>query len=89
MSSQGIDKLRAYLGARMRTRYICSFCYLPLTEWLIDTTKESLLRECENEVDRSQMVDKECEKKRLREWCDASAQGIKDEIRVEGRLLRQ
>ena len=51
MSSQGIDNLRAYFEASMRTRYVCSLCYLPLTEWLIDATKESILHVCENEID--------------------------------------
>ena len=88
MSSQGIDKLRAYLGARMRTRWVCSFYYLPFFEWQIDAVKEFLLRLGENEIDRSQIVDKESDKKRLREWCDASAQGIKDELRSIGRLIK-
>ena len=88
MSSQGIDKLRAYLGARLRTRWVCSFYHLSYTERQIEATKEFLLHVFENEIDRSQIVDKEGVKERLREWCDASARGIKDELRSIGRLIR-
>ena len=88
MSSKDIDKQVAYIEARMRARYVCSIYCLPFWEWQIDVIKEFLLRLCENDIERSQMVDKVGEKNRLSEWYDVSAQGIKDELCSMGRLIK-
>ena len=80
--------LRAYTLARIRTRYICTFYCWPFSEWQVDTTKEFLLQICEAEVDRMPVSDKENEKIHLKKWFSATAQGIKDEFRADGRLLR-
>lgn len=82
--------LLAYEGGRVRTRLVlCVFTKLYFPERLVDETKEIITSIKESEIDKMKLSieDKEHTKKQLREWYSATAQGIKDELRAQGRLI--
>ena len=65
-------------------------CYIggKISEQQIDFVKETLSRFRETEIDQSAFSDKEKEKMKSqwKQWLDATVQGIKDELRVEGKV---
>jgi hypothetical protein len=61
----------------------------PITEWQIDIIKENISHYCEATIDHSQLSYQEKEelKSGWKQWMEATTQGIKDELRAEGRLI--
>ena len=72
----------AYLGA--------SFIGGPVYEWQIEAIKESLSHYCEAQIDHSQSTpqEKEDQKRQMKQCLEGYIQGVKDELRREGRLQR-
>lgn len=70
----------AYLGA--------SFISGPVYEWQIEAIKESLSHYCEVQIDHIQSTpqEKENQKRQMKQCLEAYIQGVKDELRREGRM---
>ena len=69
-----------YLGA--------NFMSGPITEWQIDVIKENILHYCEATIDHSQLSyqEKEERKRQMKHCLEVYIQGVKDEMRAEGRM---
>lgn len=70
----------AYLGA--------SFISGPVYDWQIEAIKESLSHYCEAQIDHSQLSyqEKEDQKRQMKQCLEVYIQGVKDEMRREGRI---
>ena len=74
--------LAAYLGA--------NFFNSPVDEWQIDVIKENISHFCEATIDHSQLSyqEKEDQKRQMKQSLEVYIQGVKDEMRAEGKLQR-
>lgn len=72
--------LAAYLGA--------NFMNGPVSEWQIDVIKEDMSRFSEAMIDHSQLSyqEKENQKRQMKQSLEVYIQGVKDELRANGRL---
>lgn len=72
--------LAGYLGAN----FMCG----PITEWQIDIIKESISHYCEATIDHSQLSyqEKEDQKRQMKQSLEVYIQGVKDEMKAEGRM---
>lgn len=72
--------LAAYLGA--------NFMNGPVSEWQIDVIKEDISRFSEAMIEHSQLTyqEKENQKHQMKQSLEAYIHGVKDELRVKGRL---
>lgn len=72
--------LAAYLGA--------NFVNGPVSEWQIDVIKEGISRFSEAMIDHSQLSyqEKVDQKHQMKQSLEAYIKGVKDELRVKGRL---
>lgn len=70
----------AYLGANFLNRAV--------SEWQIDVIKESILHYYEAMIEHSQLSyqEKEEQKRQMKQRLEVYIQGVKDELRVKGRL---
>ena len=66
--------LAGYLGAN----FMCG----PITEWQIDIIKENISHYCEATIDQ----EKENQKRQMKQSLEEYIQGVKDEMRAEGRM---
>lgn len=73
--------LAAYLGA--------NFMNGPVSKWQIDVIKENISRFSEAMIEHSQLTyqEKEDQKRQMKQTLEAYIQGVKDELRVRGRLV--
>lgn len=73
--------LAGYLGA--------NFMYGPITEWQIDIIKEGISHYCEVSIDHSLLSfkEKEEQKRQMKQSLEVYIQGMKDEMRVTGRMM--
>ena len=60
----------------------------PITEWQIDIIKENISHYCEATIDHSQLSyhDKEDQKRHMKQSLQVYIQGVKDEMRGNGRI---
>jgi len=72
--------LTGYLGAN----FMCG----PITERQIDIIKENISHYCEATIDYSQLSyqEKEDQKRQMKQSLEVYIQGVKDEMRVAGRM---
>lgn len=72
--------LAGYLGA--------NFMNGPVPEWQIDVIKEDISRFSEALIEHSQLSDQEKDEKKrqMKQSLEAYIHGVKDELRVKGRL---
>lgn len=72
--------LAAYLGA--------NFVNGPVSEWQIDVIKEDISRFSEAMIEHSQLTyqEKENQKHQMKQSLEEYIHGVKDELRVKGRL---
>ncbi len=70
----------AYLGA--------NFMHGPVPEWQIDVVKENISRFSEALIEQSQITyqEKENQKRQMKQSLEVYIQGVKDELRANGRL---
>lgn len=70
----------AYLGA--------NFMHGPVPEWQIDVVKENISRFAEAMIDHSQLSyqEKVDQKRQMKQSLEVYIHGVKDELRVKGRL---
>lgn len=75
--------LAAYLGA--------NFFNSPVDEWQIDVIKENISHFCETKIERSFLSreEKEAQKRQMKQSLEVYIQGVKDELRAEGKLGSQ
>ena len=72
--------LAGYLGA--------NFMHGPVPEWQIDVVKENISRFSEALIEHSQITyqEKENQKRQMKQSLEVYIQGVKDELRANGRL---
>ncbi len=72
--------MAGYLGAN----FMCG----PIAEWQIDIIKENISHYCEATIDHSQVSyqQKEDQKRQMKQSLEVYIQGVKDEMRVKGRM---
>ena len=72
--------LAGYLGAN----FMCG----PITEWQIDIIKENISHYCEATIDHSPISNQEKEerKRQMKQSLEVYIHGVKDEMRVKGRM---
>ena len=60
----------------------------PITEWQIDIIKENISHYCEATIDHSQLsyLEKDEQKRQMKQRLEVYIQGVKDEMRAEGRM---
>lgn len=87
---QNINTAQAYLEGMLWAAYGVKLIGGFVSEWQIDVVKKYAKKLKEEEIDHSSLpsVEKENQKKQLEQWFEATAQGLKDELRREGRLLQ-
>lgn len=71
----------AYLGT--------GFMSHPIPEWQIDMIKENISHFCEAQIDHSQLSyqEKDEQKRQMKQSLEVYIQGVKDELRVKGRMV--
>ncbi len=74
--------LAGYLGAN----FMCG----SIIEWQIDIIKDNISHYCEATIDHSQLSyqEKEDQKNQMKQTLEVYIQGVKDEMKVTGRLQR-
>ena len=77
-----------YYAAAFRTAIASFFINGRISEQQIDFAKEVILKFREAEIDHQVIPasEKEKLKNQWKQWLDATARGIKDELRAEGKL---
>lgn len=78
----------AYTEGAFRAAIASCFINGRISEQQIDFVKEAISRFREKEIENLavQSSEKEEMKKQWKQWLDATAHGIKDELRAEGKL---
>lgn len=77
-----------YFAGAFRAALASCFIRGKISEQQIDFVKETISRFRESEIDQSAFPDstKKEIKSQWKQWLDATAHGIKDELRAEGKL---
>ena len=77
-----------YIAGAFKAAIIAHFINGPITEQQIDSAKELLSTTRTAEIDQSPLIpsQKEDLKRQLKQWLEITTQGIKDELKAEGRL---
>lgn len=88
-STQCIDTARAYFEGLLLAAYGVKIFSDSVAEWQLDYVKEYAQKLKEAEIDHSALTptEKENQKQQWKQWMDATAQGFKDMLKVEGRLV--
>ena len=84
-----INPFGPYYAGAFRTAITSCFIDGKISELQIDFVKEVISKFREAEIDHLAMSPSEKEelKNQWKQWLDATARGIKDELRAEGRLI--
>ena len=84
-----INPFNAYCDGALRTAITSCLINGRISEQQIDFVKEVISKFREVEIDNSSLPvsDKENLKHQWKQWLDATAHGIKDELRAEGKLV--
>lgn len=79
-----------YIKGLFRTCYIVRFMEGAISEKQVDAFKEGITRYCEWKIDSSPLStqEKEEQKRQMKRSADAYNHGIKDGLRMNGRLMR-
>lgn len=88
-ANHNIDSARAYFEGMLLAAYgVKAFCD-SVPEWQLDYVKECAKKLKEADIDHSALTptEKENLKQQWKQWMDATAQGFKDMLKAEGRLL--
>ena len=83
-----INPFESYYAGAFRAALASCFIGGRISEQQIDFVKETISRFKEAEIDQSAFSDsvKEEMKSQWKQWIDATTHGIKDELRMEGKL---
>ena len=79
---------QAYFEGMLRAAFGATLFSGVIAEWQIDVVKEAASRAKEEEIEHLAVseLDKEEMKRQWKEWLEAFAKGIKEELRREGRM---
>lgn len=84
-----VTPAQAYLNGMLYAAFCVKVISCDAVEWQIDKVKECAQKLKEAEIDHSSLsqTEKEDEKRQLKQWMDSTAQGFKDKLKKEGRLV--
>ena len=88
-TNHNIDTTRAYLEGMLWAAYGVKIISCSVAEWQIDNVKECAKKLKEAEIDHTSLTqtEKEEQKHQWKLWLDSTAQGFKDKLKAEGRLV--
>ena len=88
-NNQLMDTAKAYMEGVLWAAYGVRIIGGTVAEWQIDSVKEyaSIFKEAEIDHTTLSYKEKEEMKHQWHQWLEATAKGIKDELRREGRLV--
>jgi len=82
------DTVKAYFEGMLWAAFGVRFFGGTVAEWQLDAVKEYASKFKEAEIDHSSLPFQEKEelKRQWKQWLEATCQGMKDELRREGRM---
>ena len=84
-----VNRVEAYLNGILHAAYGVKVITGNVAEWQIDVVKKYGKKLKEEEIDHSSLThtEKEEQKGQWKQWLDSTAQGFKDMLKAEGRLV--
>lgn len=84
-----VNPAQAYVEGMLWAAYGVKIISGTVLEWQIDKVKECAQKLKEAEIDHSSLTQivKEEQKRQWKLWLDSTAQGFKDKLKKEGRLV--
>lgn len=84
-----VNPAQAYVEGMLWAAYGVRIINGTVAEWQIDKVKECAQKLKEAEIDHSPLshTEKEEQKRQWKLWLDSTAQGFKDKLKEEGRLV--
>ena len=84
-----VNPAQAYVEGMLWAAYGVKIINRTVAEWQIDKVKECAQKLKEAEIDHSPLThtEKEEQKRQWKQWLDSTAQGFKDKLKEEGRLV--
>ena len=84
-----VNPAQAYVEGMLWAAYGVKIISGTVSEWRIDKVKECAQKLKEAEIDHSSLThtEKEEQKRQWKLWLDSTAQGFKDKLKEEGRLV--
>ena len=88
-TNHNIDTARAYFEGMLLAAFGVKVFSDSVAEWQLDYVKEYAQKLKEAEIDHSALTqtEKEYLKQQWKQWMDATAQGFKDMLKAEGRMM--
>lgn len=88
-TNHNIDSARAYFEGMLLAAFGVKVFSDSVAEWQLDYVKEYAQKLKEAEIDHSALIqtEKENQKQQWKQWMDATVQGFKDMLKVEGRMM--
>jgi uncharacterized protein YnzC (UPF0291/DUF896 family) len=84
-----VNPAQAYVEGMLWAAYGVEIISASVAEWQIDQVKECAQKLKEAEIEHSHLThtEKEEQKRQWKLWLDSTAQGFKDKLKEEGRLV--